>query len=60
MSALQIQLPSWVDIVKTAAFKELAPYNPDWYYVRAGEAPAIFQDDMSLGVDLHNNSLLAQ
>lgn len=33
---LQIQLPAWVDIVKTGAFKELAPYDPDWYYVRAG------------------------
>lgn len=32
----QIQLPSWVDLVKTAKFKELAPYDPDWYYVRAG------------------------
>ena len=36
--AVQIQLPSWVDIVKTAPFKELAPYDPDWYYIRAGEA----------------------
>lgn len=34
-----MQLPNWVDIVKTATFKELAPYDPDWYYVRAGEAP---------------------
>ncbi len=33
---LQIKLPQWVDIVKTGAFKELAPYDPDWYYVRAG------------------------
>lgn len=32
---MQIQLPSWVDIVKTAPFKELAPYDPDWYYIRA-------------------------
>jgi small subunit ribosomal protein S19e len=23
-------------IVKTGSFKELAPYDPDWYYVRAG------------------------
>jgi ribosomal protein S19E (S16A) len=37
-TAVQIQLPSWVDIVKTAPFKELAPYDPDWYYIRAGEA----------------------
>lgn len=29
-------MPTWVDLVKTGAFKELAPYDPDWYYVRAG------------------------
>lgn len=23
--------------MKTGSFKELAPYDPDWYYVRAGE-----------------------
>ncbi|KAJ4000393.1 ribosomal protein S19e [Lentinula boryana] len=23
------------DIVKTGAYKELAPYDPDWYYIRA-------------------------
>ncbi|RVW42111.1 40S ribosomal protein S19-1 [Vitis vinifera] len=28
----QIELPHWTDIVKTATFKELAPYDPDWYY----------------------------
>ena len=33
----QMELPEWTDIVKTAKFKELAPYDPDWYYVRAGE-----------------------
>ncbi|GMQ10932.1 hypothetical protein CsSME_00053738 [Camellia sinensis var. sinensis] len=22
---------------KTGRFKELAPYNPDWYYIRAGK-----------------------
>lgn len=32
----QMQLPNWVDIVKTGTFKELGPYDPDWYYVRAG------------------------
>ncbi|KAB1211505.1 40S ribosomal protein S19-3 [Morella rubra] len=30
-----MELPEWADIVKTARFKELAPYDPDWYYVRA-------------------------
>eukprot|EP00192_Tetraselmis_astigmatica_P015148 CAMPEP_0117662272 /NCGR_PEP_ID=MMETSP0804-20121206/7968_1 /TAXON_ID=1074897 /ORGANISM="Tetraselmis astigmatica, Strain CCMP880" /LENGTH=151 /DNA_ID=CAMNT_0005469167 /DNA_START=105 /DNA_END=560 /DNA_ORIENTATION=- len=31
----KLQVPTWVDIVKTAPHKELAPYDPDWYYVRA-------------------------
>jgi len=31
----KVELPKWADIVKTAAFKELAPYDPDWYYIRA-------------------------
>jgi small subunit ribosomal protein S19e len=31
----KMELPKWVDIVKTATFKELAPYDPDWYFVRA-------------------------
>ena len=31
-----MELPDWTDIVKTATFKELAPYDPDWYYIRAG------------------------
>mmetsp|Transcript_12967 Transcript_12967/g.39912 ORF Transcript_12967/g.39912 Transcript_12967/m.39912 type:complete len:126 (-) Transcript_12967:142-519(-) len=29
-----IELPKWVDIVKTGINKELAPYDPDWFYVR--------------------------
>lgn len=36
MACMQLQLPPWVDLVKTATFKELAPYDPDWYYIRAG------------------------
>eukprot|EP00013_Stygamoeba_regulata_P008711 CAMPEP_0177679896 /NCGR_PEP_ID=MMETSP0447-20121125/29870_1 /TAXON_ID=0 /ORGANISM="Stygamoeba regulata, Strain BSH-02190019" /LENGTH=163 /DNA_ID=CAMNT_0019189163 /DNA_START=39 /DNA_END=530 /DNA_ORIENTATION=- len=31
----RIRLPKWVDLVKTAHFKELSPYDQDWYYVRA-------------------------
>lgn len=37
--AVQLQIPDWVDIVKTATFKELPPQEKDWYYIRAG-APA--------------------
>ncbi len=32
----KLEVPTWVDLVKTGHFKELAPYDPDWYYVRAG------------------------
>jgi len=28
-------VPKWVDTVKTGVHKELSPYDPDWYYVRA-------------------------
>ena len=28
-------VPKWVDLVKTGVHKELAPYDPDWYFVRA-------------------------
>ncbi|KIJ27537.1 hypothetical protein M422DRAFT_76909 [Sphaerobolus stellatus SS14] len=31
----KLDVPTWVDIVKTGSFKELAPYDPDWFYVRA-------------------------
>ena len=31
----KFETPVWVDTVKTAVFKELAPYGEDWYYIRA-------------------------
>ncbi|KAG1670373.1 hypothetical protein FOA52_000133 [Chlamydomonas sp. UWO 241] len=31
----KIHLPTWVDVIKTGAFKELPPQNVDWYFVRA-------------------------
>jgi len=33
----KITLPAYVDYVKTGKHKELAPYDKDWYYIRAGE-----------------------
>eukprot|EP00184_Porphyridium_aerugineum_P008250 CAMPEP_0184691982 /NCGR_PEP_ID=MMETSP0313-20130426/648_1 /TAXON_ID=2792 /ORGANISM="Porphyridium aerugineum, Strain SAG 1380-2" /LENGTH=145 /DNA_ID=CAMNT_0027149771 /DNA_START=70 /DNA_END=507 /DNA_ORIENTATION=- len=29
-----IEVPKYVDYVKTGSRKELAPYDPDWYFVR--------------------------
>ncbi|KAI4992645.1 hypothetical protein ZWY2020_057898 [Hordeum vulgare] len=34
----KMELPEWVDIVKTPMFKELPPTDPEWYYIRAGKA----------------------
>jgi len=31
----KIRVPKWTDLVKTATYKELSPYDPDWYYIRA-------------------------
>jgi|APGre2960657444_1045066.scaffolds.fasta_scaffold03393_5 hypothetical protein len=30
-----MEVPTWADVVKTASYKELAPYDPDWFFVRA-------------------------
>ncbi|KAK4885889.1 hypothetical protein RN001_002160 [Aquatica leii] len=30
----KLRIPEWVDLVKTSRAKELAPYDPDWYYIR--------------------------
>ncbi|KAG5463344.1 MAG: 40S ribosomal protein S19-A [Olpidium bornovanus] len=31
----KLEVPKWVDLVKTGTYKELPPYDPDWFYVRA-------------------------
>ncbi|KAL8278686.1 hypothetical protein RQP46_008978 [Phenoliferia psychrophenolica] len=31
----KLEVPTWVDIVKTGTAKELAPYDQDWFYIRA-------------------------
>lgn len=41
----KLDVPVWVDIVKTGAFKEQAPYDPDWFYVRAGKALMMLHKD---------------
>eukprot|EP00668_Euglena_longa_P047900 GGOE01064908.1.p2 GENE.GGOE01064908.1~~GGOE01064908.1.p2 ORF type:complete len:160 (+),score=32.51 GGOE01064908.1:35-481(+) len=30
----KIEIPKYVDVIKLAHFKELAPADPDWYYTR--------------------------
>jgi len=31
----KIELPEWHDLIKTGAYKELCPQDPDWYFTRA-------------------------
>ena len=31
----RFEIPKWGDVVKTGKHKELAPYDPDWLYVRS-------------------------
>lgn len=40
----KITIPKWVDIVKTAAFKEAGPLDNDWFFVRIGLQINIIHD----------------
>ncbi|KAL7253505.1 hypothetical protein ACSBR1_007942 [Camellia fascicularis] len=45
-----MELPHWTDIVKTGRFKELAPYDPNWYYIRAASMSRKIYLRQGLGV----------
>ncbi|KAK2707414.1 small ribosomal subunit protein eS19-like [Artemia franciscana] len=30
----KLKAPEWSDLVKTAVYKEYAPFNKDWFYIR--------------------------
>jgi len=47
----KMELPKWHDLVKTKTHSELAPYNPDWYYVRAAAiARKVYLSSVPVGV----------
>ncbi|KAJ6808401.1 40S ribosomal protein S19-like [Iris pallida] len=50
VSHVQMELPHWTDIVKTGRFKELASYDPDWYYIRAASMARKIYLRQGLGV----------
>jgi small subunit ribosomal protein S19e len=33
----KVDVPRWADLVKTGVQKELAPYDQDWFFTRAGK-----------------------
>ncbi|CAM0139422.1 Protein component of the small (40S) ribosomal subunit [Umbelopsis sp. WA50703] len=46
----KLEVPKWVDIVKTGTYKELAPYDPDWFYVHAASVARHIYLRPSVGV----------
>ncbi|KAG0774999.1 hypothetical protein G6F22_013630 [Rhizopus arrhizus] len=50
----KLEVPKWVDLVKTGTFKELAPYDPDWYYVRAASVARHIYIRKNVGVGALN------
>lgn len=38
----KLKVPDWVDIVKLAKHKELAPCDENWFYIRAGKCAITF------------------
>ena len=45
----QIEVPAWSGIMKTASYKDLSPYDPDWFYVRCGRCfftPVWYRDPL--------------
>ncbi|KIZ07512.1 40S ribosomal protein S19-1 [Monoraphidium neglectum] len=46
----KLQIPDWVDVVKTACFKELPPLDRDWYYIRAAAIARQIYVRQGLGV----------
>uniref|UniRef100_A0A8B9QVV9 Ribosomal protein S19 n=1 Tax=Anas platyrhynchos TaxID=8839 RepID=A0A8B9QVV9_ANAPL len=48
----KLKVPEWVDTVKLAKHKELAPYDENWFYTRAGGG----RQQEALGVTLRNKN----
>nr|CAG8623038.1 8031_t:CDS:2 [Entrophospora candida] len=46
----KLEIPKWVDLVKTGPYKELAPYDPDWFYIRAASVARHIYLHSSVGV----------
>ncbi len=45
-----IELPEWVDVVKTAHGREMPPMSEDWYYIRAASVIRKIYIHKGLGV----------
>lgn len=48
-----MKIPDWAPIVKLAKYNELAPYDDDWYYTRAGKFFVLKKINMTFIYFLH-------
>merc|ERR1711966_488620 len=54
----KIEVPKWADLVKTATLKELAPYDPDWFYYRtAAIARKVYGGRKARGTRPHHHGV---
>jgi len=51
----KIEVPKWADLVKTGTLKELAPYDPDWFYYRTASIARKVYLRNGLGVGMLRN-----
>jgi len=52
----KLQIPGWVDTVKTSNSNELPPQDPDWFYVRAASIARHVYLRKSVGVGRLNKA----
>merc|ERR1712137_784255 len=46
----KVKQPEWADLVKTAVFKELAPFDEDWFLIRMASMARHIYIRSSIGV----------
>lgn len=56
----KLKVPEWVDTVKLAKHKELAPYDENWFYTRAGEELGRLDGEWRVGCPLCEFLLVPQ
>merc|ERR1712138_332704 len=55
----KIEVPKWADLVKTGTLKELAPYDPDWFYYRTASIARKVYLRNGLGVECSATCMVA-
>merc|ERR1712078_187601 len=54
----KIRIPEWAAYYKTACYKDLAPYDPDWLYIRAASVAYQLYMRQKVGVNTLESTTL--